>query len=111
MAFWNKSTTSEGTDSLAPSSATDSAVSAQAQKIKSDIQASISQELAAANAQELVRTISENCFEKCITQPKGFLDAEENACIDQCREKYMRSWNVVSRAYINRIQEQQSFAR
>ncbi|CAK9441246.1 uncharacterized protein LODBEIA_P51150 [Lodderomyces beijingensis] len=107
MAFWN-STRKAAEDSA---SATEPAISTQAQKITAELKQQISQELAAANATELVRTITENCFDKCVETPKGFLDAEENSCIAQCREKYMRSWNVISRAYIARIQEQSQFGR
>lgn len=62
----------------------------------------IAQELAIANATELVNKVTENCFEKCLTSP--YSNGNE-ACVDQCLAKYMRSWNVVSRAYISRIQQ------
>ncbi|EDO15772.1 hypothetical protein Kpol_478p7 [Vanderwaltozyma polyspora DSM 70294] len=62
----------------------------------------IAQELAVANATELVNKTTENCFEKCLTSP--YSNTNE-ACIDQCLAKYMRSWNIVSKAYIARIQQ------
>ncbi|KAI5959424.1 TIM13 [Candida pseudojiufengensis] len=103
MAFWN--TTSSSKPALEQSSLNQS--SPESTKLRLEIQSQISQELAAANASELVKTITENCFEKCIIGvPKNSLDAQDDICINQCREKYMRSWNVISRAYITRIQEQ-----
>lgn len=78
---------------------------AKSQKIKQDIQNQISQELAVANATELVNKITDNCFEKCISQPGSMLSNGEEGCINQCLQKYMRSWNVISKAYIARIQE------
>lgn len=74
------------------------------QQLKQDIQDQIGQELAVANATELVNKVSENCFEKCISNPSSSLTGPEELCINQCLEKYMRSWNVVSKAYITRIQ-------
>lgn len=62
----------------------------------------IGQELAVANATELVNKATENCFAKCLKSP--YSDGNEN-CVDECLAKYMRSWNVVSRAYISRIQQ------
>lgn len=102
MAFWNSSPSS--------SSSTDSSstASSKSQQIKTELQNQISQELAAANASELVRTITENCFEKCILIPKDTLSPQELTCIAQCREKYMRSWNVISKAYVGRIQQEQN---
>ncbi|CCE65840.1 hypothetical protein TPHA_0N00590 [Tetrapisispora phaffii CBS 4417] len=68
------------------------------QKLKEQI----SQELAIANATELVNKTTENCFEKCLTSP--YNSGNEN-CVDQCLAKYMKSWNTVSKAYIARIQQ------
>lgn len=73
--------------------------------IKKQIQTNISQELAIANATELVNKITENCFEKCIIKPGSVLSASEQTCTKQCMEKYMQAWNTVSRAYISRIQQ------
>ena len=67
------------------------------QKLKSQIQ----QELAVVNATELVNKVSENCFEKCLMAP---YQEGNDPCIDQCLAKYMRSWNVISKTYIARIQ-------
>lgn len=66
------------------------------------VKSQISQELAVANATELVNKVTENCFEKCLHSP--YTDRNE-PCVDQCLIKYMRSWNIVSKAYISRIQQ------
>lgn len=70
--------------------------------ITNQVKTQISQELAVANATELVNKVTENCFEKCLNSP--YTDRNE-ACVDQCLIKYMRSWNIVSKAYISRIQQ------
>lgn len=72
--------------------------------IKLQIQELISQELAVANATELVNNITQNCFDKCISQPGASLSNSDEGCLTQCLEKYMRSWNVISKTYIGRIQ-------
>ncbi|CAH2355718.1 mitochondrial import inner membrane translocase subunit Tim13p [[Candida] railenensis] len=90
----------------APSTSTASSVnSVQSQQLKQQIQDQISQELAVANATELVNKITENCFDKCITNPQISLNPQEDGCVNQCLEKYMRSWNVISKSYITRIQQ------
>lgn len=70
--------------------------------IKSQLKSQISQELAVANATELVNKVTENCFEKCLNAP--YTNSQE-PCVDQCLAKYMRSWNAISKAYIARIQQ------
>ncbi|EMG48410.1 TIM13 Mitochondrial import inner membrane translocase subunit TIM13 [Candida maltosa Xu316] len=104
MAFWSSSSSSSS-DSTTPANTSPEYL--KSQQIKQDLQNQISQELAAANATELVRTITENCFDKCVLMPKDTLSPSELTCIAQCREKYMRSWNVISKAYIGRIQQEQ----
>lgn len=81
------------------------APSASSSEIKKQIQEKVSQELAIANATELVNKITENCFEKCILTPGSALSSTEQACTKQCMDKYMAAWNTVSRAYISRIQQ------
>ncbi|SCV99596.1 LAFE_0A06678g1_1 [Lachancea fermentati] len=73
-----------------------------ASKVKEQLKVQIAQELAVANVTELVNKITENCFEKCLTSP--YANAQEG-CVDQCLAKYMRSWNVISKAYVARIQQ------
>lgn len=99
MAFFGSSSSSSS-NVEAPSS--------KSEQIKQDIKQQITQELATANATELVRTITENCFEKCIYTPQDSLSVQENMCINLCKEKYMRSWNAISKAYIGRIQQASS---
>ncbi|SMN21168.1 similar to Saccharomyces cerevisiae YGR181W TIM13 Mitochondrial intermembrane space protein [Maudiozyma saulgeensis] len=65
------------------------------------VKAQIQQELAVANATELVNNVSKNCFEKCLMAPYS---QPNDPCIDQCLAKYMRSWNVISKTYVARIQ-------
>jgi import inner membrane translocase subunit TIM13 len=85
--------------------ASDNKVLSDSSSVKKEIQDLIAQELAIANATELVSKITENCFDKCITQPSTSLNGQEDLCVNQCLEKYMRSWNVISKSYINRIQQ------
>ncbi|CAK7893986.1 mitochondrial import inner membrane translocase subunit Tim13p [[Candida] anglica] len=95
-----------GSPSTSTSTSTPNAV--QSQQLKQQIQDQISQELAVANATELVNKITENCFEKCVTNPQISLNPQEDGCVNQCLEKYMRSWNVISKSYITRIQQSSS---
>mgnify|MGYP001451630620 CR=1 FL=1 len=73
-----------------------------ANSVTDKVKSQIAQELAVANATELVNKVTDNCFEKCLTSPYS---NNNEPCVDQCLAKYMRSWNLVSRAYIARIQQ------
>lgn len=74
--------------------------------LKQQIQDQITQELAVVNATELVNKITENCFDKCIDYPQSSITPPQDQCINQCLQKYMRSWNQISKTYVNRIQNQ-----
>ena len=48
-----------------------------------------------------------HCFDKCIPTPGSSLSKKEETCFTQCMEKYMATWNTVSRQYVSRIQKAQ----
>ncbi|XP_076337661.1 mitochondrial import inner membrane translocase subunit Tim13 [Tachypleus tridentatus] len=66
----------------------------------------VKQQIAVANAQELLQKMTEKCFKKCISKPGTSLDNSEQKCIAMCMDRYMDSWNLVSRTYSNRIQQE-----
>lgn len=79
-----------------------------ADQIKKQLKDLITLELAVANATELVNKITQNCFDKCVTDPQDLITSQQSTCTSQCLEKYMRSWNVISKAYITRIQQEKN---
>lgn len=74
--------------------------------LKTQLQSQITQELAVANASELVNKTTQNCFDKCIDQPQSTLTGYQNSCVDLCLDKYMRSLKVISKTYVSRIQQE-----
>ncbi len=78
----------------------------QALEVKSKIKNSIAQEMATAYATGLVNALSENCFQKCIIKPSDSLSTTDEKCISDCASKFMRSWNLISKEYISRINKQ-----
>ncbi|OJD36105.1 mitochondrial import inner membrane translocase subunit tim13 [Diplodia corticola] len=65
----------------------------------------IRQEAAVANARQLVEKLNEHCFERCVPKPGTSLSKGEETCFTQCMEKYMAAWNVVSRQYVAKLQQ------
>ncbi|KAG9101007.1 hypothetical protein FS749_011090 [Ceratobasidium sp. UAMH 11750] len=65
-------------------------------------------EMALANAQELINKINEKCFAKCITKPSTSLGSSEERCLSMCMERYMEAFNVVSQTYVTRISKERS---
>ncbi|ODN72902.1 mitochondrial import inner membrane translocase subunit TIM13, variant 2 [Cryptococcus amylolentus CBS 6039] len=47
---------------------------------KEQMKQSIQQELAVANAQQLINKINENCFAKCVTKPSTELTGSQEVC-------------------------------
>jgi import inner membrane translocase subunit TIM13 len=50
-------------------------------------------------AQKLLSTISDRCFEKCITKPKYTLDSSEKTCITSCADTFVESFGTVANTY------------
>ncbi|CDK26189.1 unnamed protein product [Kuraishia capsulata CBS 1993] len=74
-------------------------------QIKKQLQDTIVREIATANVNELVNRLTENCFELCFTNPSSSMGSKDKKCIEQCMQKYMKSWNILSQSYVKRIQE------
>ncbi|XP_077295218.1 mitochondrial import inner membrane translocase subunit Tim13-like [Arctopsyche grandis] len=66
----------------------------------------VRQQLALANAQELLTKMSDKCFRKCVVKPGAQLDSTEQKCVAMCMDRYMDSWNLVSRTFTNRLQRE-----
>ncbi|KNC82745.1 hypothetical protein SARC_04986 [Sphaeroforma arctica JP610] len=65
----------------------------------------VRQQLAVANAQQLLQKMTDKCFNKCITKPGSDLSGSDRACLAKCMDRYLESWNVISKAYATRVQK------
>ncbi|KAJ8983469.1 hypothetical protein NQ317_014927 [Molorchus minor] len=70
---------------------------------KDELMDQVKQQIAVANAQEL---LTKKCFKKCINKPGTSLDSSEQKCVAMCMDRYMDSWNLISKAYSMRIQRE-----
>ncbi|UJR35701.1 hypothetical protein I4U23_028450 [Adineta vaga] len=75
---------------------------------RQQIMSTVQQQLAIQMAQELLQKLSDKCFKACIQKPGGTLSSSEQKCISQCSDRYMEAWNIVSRAYGERIKREQN---
>ncbi|XP_037949748.1 mitochondrial import inner membrane translocase subunit Tim13-like [Teleopsis dalmanni] len=75
---------------------------------KGELIEQVRQQIAVANAQELLTKMTEKCFKKCVGKPGVTLDSSEQKCISMCMDRFMDSWNLVSRAYGTRLQREQN---
>ncbi|XP_025098501.1 mitochondrial import inner membrane translocase subunit Tim13-like [Pomacea canaliculata] len=75
---------------------------------KEQLMDQVKQQIALANAQELLQKMSEKCYKKCISKPGTTLDNSEQKCIAMCMDRYMDSWNLVSRVYSQRLQRERA---
>ncbi|CAH1406140.1 unnamed protein product [Nezara viridula] len=89
-------------DSLISNSDTRSLSSSQ----KEELIENVKQQIAIANAQELITKMSEKCFKKCILKPGASLDNSEQKCVAMCMDRYLETWNLVSKSYQIRIQHE-----
>jgi mitochondrial import inner membrane translocase subunit TIM13 len=54
---------------------------------KSDLMDNVKQQIALANAQELLTKMTEKCFKKCINRPGNELDSSDQKCIAMCMDR------------------------
>ncbi|KAJ1816481.1 protein translocase subunit [Coemansia sp. RSA 2675] len=73
---------------------------------KEDVMQQVKQELAMANAQELINSINRQCYKMCIPNPGPSLSSSEQASLSRCMDKYLASWDTVSRAYVARVTQE-----
>ncbi|XP_017888416.1 mitochondrial import inner membrane translocase subunit Tim13-like [Ceratina calcarata] len=74
---------------------------------KSELMEQIKQQVAVANANELITKMSEKCFRKCVVRPGTSLDSSEQKCVAMCMDRYMDAYNLVLNTYSARIQREQ----
>jgi len=75
---------------------------------KQQVMDQVRNQVAVAQAQELLQKMSDKCFKKCIYKPGTSLDSSEQKCIAMCMDRYMDSWNIVSKTYNARLQKEHS---
>lgn len=69
------------------------------QEMKKQIQA----EIATATIQELVDDMTDKCYNSCIKKPGTALDSYEQRCLGNCMDRFIDSYNLVSRIFTSRI--------
>ncbi|XP_020279227.1 mitochondrial import inner membrane translocase subunit Tim13-B [Pseudomyrmex gracilis] len=75
---------------------------------RDELMQQVKQQIAVANAQELLTKMTEKCFKKCIGKPGTSLDSSEQKCIAMCMDRYMDSFNLVSKTYSERLQRERN---
>ncbi|KAJ1977432.1 protein translocase subunit [Dimargaris cristalligena] len=71
----------------------------------------IRQELALANAREIIQHTNETCFKSCVPNPGQSLSGSETNCLSSCVKKYLEAWNHISQAYVQRVQKEEGNGR
>lgn len=66
----------------------------------------LQEEVAVANINELIHNMTHKCFKMCIQKPGSALNATEQKCASLCMDRFMDAWNLVSRAYLVRLQKE-----
>lgn len=54
---------------------------------KDQLMDQVKQQIALANAQELLTKMTEKCFKKCVSRPGSELDSSEQKCIAMCMDR------------------------
>merc|ERR1712043_56797 len=73
---------------------------------KEELMKTVQTQVALANMQELLTKITDKCFKKCIASPGSSLAGSDQKCLAMCMDRYMDTFNLVSKAYVQRIQQE-----
>ncbi|KAH8416847.1 hypothetical protein KR222_008175 [Zaprionus bogoriensis] len=68
----------------------------------------LKQQIALANAQELLANITCKCFEKCVAQPRDYLSGGEQHCIGLCMDRFLDAYRLCAHTYGHRLRREQS---
>jgi import inner membrane translocase subunit TIM13 len=49
--------------------------------------------------QQMISTLSDRCFDKCVHKPRYTLDSAERACISSCFDSFTQSFQSVAQVY------------
>ncbi|CAJ2668513.1 mitochondrial import inner membrane translocase subunit Tim13 [Trifolium pratense] len=55
-------------------------------------------ELAKEFTKQLLETVREKCFLKCIPKPSSSLSGNEQSCVSKCFDRYMEATGIVTKA-------------
>ena len=66
---------------------------------KDELKKQLKAEMALATMRELITEMTERCYDKCISKPGSSLDSYEQRCLGNCMDRYLDSWNTVSKAF------------
>ncbi|XP_076237851.1 mitochondrial import inner membrane translocase subunit Tim13-B [Calliopsis andreniformis] len=75
---------------------------------KDELMDQIKYQIAIANTQELLTKMTEKCFKKCINKPGTSLDSSEQKCVAMCMDRYMDAFNLVTKAYTERLHRERN---
>lgn len=54
-----------------------------------ELQAFIEREQQLAQVQQMIATLTEVCFEKCVSSPGSYLSSRETSCIENCAKRFV----------------------
>ncbi|TDG38925.1 hypothetical protein AWZ03_014654 [Drosophila navojoa] len=69
------------------------------------------QQIALANVQELLATVTCKCFEKCVTKPRDHLSGPEENCIHMCMDRFLDSFRLCAHTFGHRLRRELSRQR
>lgn len=64
-------------------------MAAEAKGPSKELQAFIEREQQLAQVQQMIATLTEVCFEKCISSPGSYLSSRETSCIENCAKRFV----------------------
>lgn len=72
-----------------------------------ELKKQISTDVAVSMVSQLVEDVTERCYSLCIKKPGTALDNYEQRCLSNCMDRFIDSYNIVSRTLMSKIENEQ----
>lgn len=74
-----------------------------------ELKRQVQSEMAKLVYEELIEEMQSKCFNKCVTKPGSSLDSYEQRCLGNCMDRFIDSYNLVTKMFTSRIFKNNSF--
>ena len=70
-----------------------------------ELQQFIEREQQLAQVQQMIATLTEVCWDKCISSPGTYLSSRETSCVENCAKRFIESTQYVLQRAAHKAQE------
>lgn len=70
-----------------------------------EMQDFIAREQQLAQVQQMIATLTDVCWDKCISSPGTYLSSKENSCLDNCAKRFIETTQFILQRAAHKAQD------